>query len=44
MPEEIDQIDEEEEEEIFLKEHPEERIFKEVLGEALQYRTYEQPP
>ena len=32
------------EEELYLKDHPEECLFKEVLGEAVQYRSYEQPP
>ena len=41
---EIDEKHEPDEEELYLQDHPEECLFKEVLGEALQYRSYVQPP
>lgn len=28
----------------FLEEHPEEKVFKELLNEALQYASYSEPP
>lgn len=28
----------------YIEEHPEEKVFKELLNEALQYSSYKEPP